>query len=52
MIVGKRALLPCYISLQDAKHNGIGSFKVIITAMRDNEHTSFLARLGHLDEAE
>lgn len=30
VIVGKRALLPCYVSLQDAKNNGFGPFKVII----------------------
>jgi hypothetical protein len=30
VVVGKRALLPCYVSLQDTKNNGIGSFKVII----------------------
>ncbi len=30
VVVGKRALLPCYVSLQDAKNNGSGSFKVII----------------------
>jgi hypothetical protein len=30
VVVGKRALLPCYVSLQDVKNNGSGSFKVII----------------------
>ncbi|CAF2698979.1 unnamed protein product [Rotaria sp. Silwood2] len=29
VVVGKRALLPCYVSLQDMKNNGLGSFKVI-----------------------
>ncbi|CAF1203850.1 unnamed protein product [Rotaria magnacalcarata] len=29
VVVGKRALLPCYVSLQDAKNNELGSFKVI-----------------------
>ncbi|CAF0887466.1 unnamed protein product [Rotaria sordida] len=29
VVVGKRALLPCYVSLQDMKNNGFGSFKVI-----------------------
>jgi len=34
VVVGQRALLPCYVSLQDAKNNGSGSFKVIIISIR------------------
>jgi len=35
VVVGQRALLPCYVSLQDAKNNGSGSFKVIIIYIYD-----------------
>jgi hypothetical protein len=30
VVVGKRALLPCYVSIQDANQNGNSPFKVII----------------------
>ena len=30
VVVGKRALLPCYVSIQDANNNGHSPFKVII----------------------
>lgn len=30
VVVGKRALLPCYVSIQDANNNGNSPFKVII----------------------
>lgn len=29
VVIGKRALLPCYVSLPETKNRGIGSFKVI-----------------------
>ena len=30
VVVGKRALLPCYISIKDTNNNGNSPFKVII----------------------
>jgi len=30
VVVGKRALLPCYVSIQDNNQNGNSPFKVII----------------------
>ncbi len=36
VVVGKRALLPCYVSLNDAKYNGIDSFKVIMIVKSSN----------------
>lgn len=30
VIIGKRALLPCYVSLPESKNRGIASFKVMI----------------------
>ena len=30
VVVGKRALLPCYVSIQDTNNNGNSPFKVII----------------------
>ncbi|CAF0761746.1 unnamed protein product [Adineta ricciae] len=29
VVVGKRALLPCYVSLKDVKNNGMDTFKII-----------------------
>jgi hypothetical protein len=31
VVVGKRALLPCYVSIQDTANNGNSPFKVIIS---------------------
>lgn len=37
VVVGKRALLPCYVSLQESKNNGFAPFKVIISPKTEAE---------------
>ncbi len=34
VVVGKRALLPCYVSIQEANNNGNSPFKVIILLLK------------------
>jgi hypothetical protein len=37
VVVGKRALLPCYVSIQEANNNGNSPSKVIIFLQRKKE---------------
>jgi len=52
VVVGKRALLPCYVSIQDANNNNNGNspFKVIINNLNEIFSTYSIYILGYLDE--
>ena len=45
VVVGKRALLPCYVSIQD----GLGPFKVIIRLI-EKRIIAIYVLIGYLDE--